>query len=185
MYILVVLVVTIPTSPRLLKTEFVCRRYCVFGIGRFRNRILEKRGKRKNLRRPHCRPGPAPRPAHSARAPATTPAWAGSTAGPLGRVSSLPAGLGRLLGRPTRVHAGLPGSPLCPPACLPAWAGSQAGPCWWCSGLPAGLGRLPGRAAFSCFGCAQNNPTAPFLEDRKSTRLNSSHSGESRMPSSA
>ena len=32
MHNLVVLVVTIPTSPRLSKTEFVCERYCVFGF---------------------------------------------------------------------------------------------------------------------------------------------------------
>ena len=30
-----------------------------------------------------------------------------------------------------------------------------------------------------------NDRSAPVIEDRKSTRLNSSHSGESRMPSSA
>ena len=30
-----------------------------------------------------------------------------------------------------------------------------------------------------------NNITGPLLEDRKSTRLNSSHKTESRMPSSA
>ena len=38
-HILVVLVVTIPTSPSLPKTEFVCGRYCVFGIGGVLNRI--------------------------------------------------------------------------------------------------------------------------------------------------
>ena len=31
----------------------------------------------------------------------------------------------------------------------------------------------------------ENGDTVPNTEDRKSTRLNSSHSGESRMPSSA
>ena len=46
---LVVLVVTIPTSPRLSKTEFVCGRYCISSIGRFldrkRKEKKEKRGK--------------------------------------------------------------------------------------------------------------------------------------------
>ena len=31
LHILVVLVVTIPTSPRIPKTEFACESYCVFG----------------------------------------------------------------------------------------------------------------------------------------------------------
>ena len=144
---LVVLVVTIPTSPRLPKTEFVCGRYCVFGIGCFKNRILEKGEKEK-------------------RAPASLPAWAGSQAGPFGQVPGHSTGLGRFHGRPPReglrplrrpgpvARPAHPGAPLacllapCPPACLPAWAGSQAGRFGWHSGLPAGLGRFPGRAVF-------------------------------------
>ena len=31
----------------------------------------------------------------------------------------------------------------------------------------------------------RSHPTTPFFKDRKSTRLNSSHSSQSRMPSSA
>ena len=107
--------------------------------------------------RPHCRSGPAPRPARSASTPASPSAWAGSPAGPLGRASGLLTGLGWLPGRPTRVHprppcwpgqlpcrpallASLALWPACrpgpaprpahagsAPACLPAWAGSQAG----------------------------------------------------------
>ena len=135
-----------------------------FRYRKFLDRIL-KRKKEKGGRLPASPPAWAGSQAGPfGRHPGLTPAWAGSPTGRLGRSPGLAAGLGRLPGRPTRVHAGLPCSLLCPSACLPAWAGSQAGPCGWCSGLPAGLGRLLGRAAFPCFGCAQNNPTAPFLD---------------------
>ena len=127
LHILVVLVVTIPTSPRLSKTEFVCGRYCVFGIGSFLNRKLKGKmgaGLTAGLGRlpgrpirpaprPHCRPGPVP--GRSARVgPGLPPAWAGSQAGPPGWL---------------------------PPASLPAWAGSQAGQLGGAR-PPAGLGRL-------------------------------------------
>ena len=35
LHIIVVLVVTIPTSPRISETEFVCGSYCVFGFELF------------------------------------------------------------------------------------------------------------------------------------------------------
>ena len=41
LHILIVLVVTIPTSPRLSKTEFVGESYCVYTIGLFLDRILK------------------------------------------------------------------------------------------------------------------------------------------------
>ena len=71
------------------------------GLGRFPGR-----SSRVGLRLP-CRPGSAPRPAHSASTPvlsggppASLSAWAGSQAGPPGCAPGLPAGLGRLPGRP-------------------------------------------------------------------------------------
>ena len=123
---LVVLVVTIPTSPSLPKTEFVCGRYCVFGIGSFLDRI--SKGKRKKggaaglttglgrlpgrpVRappRPPCRPRPGHWPDRSGGPPASLPAWAGSQAGPLGWHPGSPAGLGRLPGRPARWLCCLP-----------------------------------------------------------------------------
>ena len=44
--------------------------------------------------------------------------------------------------------------------------------------------RLEGKSSLGRLGLLTHS-TAGFIEDRKSTRLNSSHSGESRMPSSA
>ena len=65
---LVVLVVTIPTSPRLSKTEFVCERYCVSFIGHVLDRKNEK-GKK---------PSPAICPARPASWPG---AWQGAWPG--------------------------------------------------------------------------------------------------------
>ena len=111
----------------------------------FETEYYKRNKKKREGSRPHRRPGPAPRPACSAASPASLPATSGPQAGSVWRPPGLPAGLGRLPGRPTRVHAGLPGSPLArrpacrpgpaprpvlaggAPACLPAWAGSQAG----------------------------------------------------------
>ena len=45
LHILVVLVVTIPTSPRISKTEFVCGRYRVFGFEILLDRKFKKQRK--------------------------------------------------------------------------------------------------------------------------------------------
>ena len=67
--------------------------------------------------RPHCRPGPAPRPAHPGAPPISLPP----------RPHCRPG----LVPRPV-LSGGLPASPPAhpgaPPALLPAWAGCQAGP---------------------------------------------------------
>ena len=48
---------------------------------------------------------------------------------------------------------------------------------------PSGPDIIPGYACDHCILCSASTP--PILEDRKSTRLNSSHLKLSRMPSSA
>ena len=138
---LVVLVVTIPTSPRLSKTEFVCESYCDVTLGRFLKREKKKgeggsgqtglqsgpgrvpgRRCRVGLRHPG-RPRPDTRPARSGKAPVPRPAQAGPQAGAAGWAAGSRAGPGRVAGRPPPPGALL----LRQPACWPAQAGSQAG----------------------------------------------------------
>ena len=80
-------------------------------------------------------------------------------------------------GRPTRT-AGPPGV-----AGLPGAQPSQAGGTDWTPSREVWC-VSPGKVAASRSGSGPSSGRA-FLADRKSTRLNSSHSGESRMPSSA
>ena len=86
---LVVLVVTIPTSPRLSKTEFVCGKYCGFTDERFLDRKRKETKERKK----------------GGSLPAISPAWPAPWLGSLGLS---PGHHGRLHGRPARP---LPGHP--------------------------------------------------------------------------
>ena len=85
LHILVVLVVTIPTSPRLSKTEFVDESYCI-SILEF---LLERLKKKKRKKRKPAWPGPRPAQGRTARVvprPSPSPgrAVAGHQAGGLG-----------------------------------------------------------------------------------------------------
>ena len=120
---LVVLVVTIPTSPRLSKTEFVCGRYCISGVERFLGR---KRKERKNEKKGKGLPGLAGLVAGASRA-AGRPSW--------------PAHPGH--GRPTRLAAcGLPCFPCFSAFGLPRPCGRHGRP----DGRPRAV--LPQRAEF-------------------------------------
>ena len=73
LHILVVLVMTIPTSPRLSKTEFVCESSCVFGSIVFFRQNIRKRKKKVRSRPGRAQAGARPvssatRPAHPALA---------------------------------------------------------------------------------------------------------------------
>ena len=118
LHILVVLVVTIPTSPRLSKTEFGSGSYCGFSVGS----ILEQniKGKKKK----------------GVTGPACQPAQAGSLAGAVGWAAGRLAGPGRVTGRLGLAGPRLPGRPR---------TGSQAGAFGWAIGRLAGPGRVAGR----------------------------------------
>ena len=149
---LLVPVVVIPTSPRLSKTEFVCKRYCVYTIGCFFVRKGKRKGKRGVLA---SRPGWAEAPkagsvgCHAGLpAPETRPEGR-TKAGPVGWLAGLAPSLQLGCGRAQDGSVGcLPG--------LPRW---QAGPgrdggrlpCTHRRLLlcPAGLAGLTGLGAFS------------------------------------
>ena len=130
---LVVLVVTIPTSPRLSKTEFAGESYCVFIIGLF----LDRKSKRKEKMGLPGRPGQAQagtRSAASGALPAQPragwPAQAGGRPAPSGCCPAHPGA------RPAQ--AGLRGRlPCAAPLLLPCpagLAGLLAGPRPGCRG---------------------------------------------------
>ena len=55
----------------------------------------------------------------------------------------------------------------------------------WLPEFESVSGKGPGASTVTVFILALHLPAVQALADRKSTRLNSSHSGQSRMPSSA
>ena len=68
------LIVTIPTSPRLSKTEFVGESYCISISESFLNSFLNRKGKKKKKSDRPAWPGPRPGRGRRPRAP-PRPTW--------------------------------------------------------------------------------------------------------------
>ena len=120
------LVVTIPTSPRLSKTEFSGKSYRVFDFGLFLIRYLNRKVKKKKKKRPAGLAGPWPGRGRLSRA-VSRPTRAGRPA----RAGVRPAGSG---GLPAQLRAGRPK------------AGCQAGSSVRCFSVRS-LRSRPGRGA--------------------------------------